>query len=134
MLMIASGFSRLKNTAKQETTTIQCGVFQYTYLKVQQDVFLDIVLCLFVCPSDIKQTNFCIRGAGRHPRVIVCFYWLQPHRLQSPAVQKLSETSFGENVDDDHDGASVVQNSHSGSSTMWKAERCCLAKKVPQPE
>lgn len=62
--MTASGFSLLQNTAKQETTTIQCGVFQYTYLKVQQDVFLDIVLCLFVPQTSNKQTSaFEVQGA-----------------------------------------------------------------------
>lgn len=89
--------------------------------------FSTLCSSLFVPQTSNKHTWLSIGGTGRHLQR-VCLYWLQPHCPQSPAVQKWSAKSFGENLGDDHDGASLFQNSHSGSSTTWKAERCCLSK------
>lgn len=118
-------FSWTYKYGKQETTTMHCGVFPIS--RCREMFFSTLWSRLFVPRTSNKHTWPSIGGTGCHLRR-VCLYWLQPHCLQSPAVQKWSAKSFGENLDDDHDGASLLQNSHSGSSTTWKADRCCLSK------
>lgn len=77
MSMVVLVFRGPTYKGKQETTTIQRGVFQHTYVKVQRDVFL------FVCLSLRRQTNKLGHWRCRTPPTTPCLFVLAAAALSS---------------------------------------------------